>query len=128
MLQITPIDSNKADGGAVTSYRGVKLKIARSGNDEFAKKFTRLTKPIKNSLEDDSVDPKTLEKVLCDSLAGTILVGWTNLVVENKEVKYSVDLAAELLVNDPDCRKFVQKFSDDINNFLKLEEEETKGK
>ena len=128
MLQITPIDNSKANEGSLTSYRGVQLKIARSGNDEFAKKFTRLTKPIKNSLDDDSVDPKTLEKVLCESLAGTILVGWNNLISGGKKIEYSVDLATELLVNDPDCRKFVQKFSDDINNYLKLEEEETKGK
>lgn len=128
IIKITPIDDEKAEEGTEALYRGIKLKVARSGNDKFAAKFTKLSKPIKNSLEDDSVDSKTLEKVMCESLAGTVLVGWSNLVINGENVKYTNKLAAALLKNDRDCRRFVQKFSDDINNYLNAEEDDIKGK
>jgi len=128
IIKITPINEEKAEEGTEALYRGIKLKVARSGNDKFAAKFTRLSKPIKSSLEDDSVDSKTLENVMCESLAGTVLVGWSGLVINDQEVKYSDKFAIALLKNDRDCRRFIQKFSDDINNYLNAEEDDIKGK
>jgi len=128
MLQITPIDSSKTDDGAWTTYRGVKLKVARSGNDAFAKKFTRLVKPIQNDIDTKSASDEILEKTLSDALAGTVLVDWKPFKNGGEMVKYSDENAADLLYNDRDCRKFVQDFANDIDNFLRTEEEVVKGK
>lgn len=128
MIRITPIDDSKVSDGVWTTYRGVKIKVARAGNDNFTKKFTTLLRPIKEDYENDSADPKMLEEVLCKSLANTILVDWKDFQVSETPVPFNEKNAIELLKNDPDCRAFVQKFSQTLGNFLAAEEEKTKVK
>lgn len=128
MIRITPIDDAKVNSGTPATYRGVELLIARSGNDAFAKKFTNLLRPIKDDYENDSADPKELEDILCRSLAGTVLVGWKPFKIGDEDITYSEQNAIDLLKSDPDCRSFVQKFSQGVSNFLTSEENKIKGK
>jgi len=123
MLKITPINVEKQTGGTWTSYMGVQLKIARSNNENFVKKFRTLIKPVKRDFDKGMLAESQMEEILCDSLAGTVLVDW-----EFEDIEFNVKNAIELLTNDPDCRAYVQEFSEDISNYLDLEKEELKGK
>lgn len=124
MLKITPI-GKKAETGVETSYRGVKMTIARMGNVRYKAAFRRLIRPYTKEVEDNSLDEKTSEDIICESLAEAILVDWNKDTFPGN-VEYSSANAKDLLVNDPDCRDFVQSFAEDINNYLEEDLAEVK--
>ncbi len=127
MLKITPINES-AVTGTWTVYRGVKLKVARAGNDGFSKLFANLTRPHKYQMEKGTLDNDTMESIMCESIGTCILVGWDDFKVDGKVIKYSVQNSIDLLTNDSDCRDFVQDFSHDVENFLKDQEDQVEGK
>jgi hypothetical protein len=128
MLRITPIDNNAAQDGAWTVYRGVDLKIARAGNDRFAKHFMSASRPHRQDIDKGRLDTKTAERIMCESMAEGILMDWKNLKVGDQEVEYSKTNAFDLLKNDPDCRDFVQEFARELNNFIEKDKDETAAK
>ncbi len=127
MLRITPIN-DEAVKGSWTNYRGVDLQVARANNPEFDKLFSNLTRPYKYQMEKGILDDKTMESILCEAVGTCIVVGWKNFKVDDKEVKYSKANSISLMTNDPDCRRFVQEYSSEVENFVRESEEEIKGK
>lgn len=127
-LRITPLDDGKVSEGTWTKYRGVSLKIARAGNDDFNRVFNALCKPYKRSIDKDTLDKDTMKEILCESLAKGILLDWKDLVINGEDIEYSTKNAQSLLNNDVDCRDFVQEFSRDIDNYIKEEVEEVREK
>ncbi len=126
-LTITPVDKKSELDGAWGSYRGVDLLIARANNTHFRKVFRRLSKPFSREIEKGSISEDDSENILCGAMADAILVSWENFEMSGATVEYTKDNAKALLVNDPDCRKYVQEFSEDIDNYLKEETEKTAG-
>lgn len=124
-LQITPINSEAVSEGKWTSYRGVKLKIARSGNDEYSSLFNSLTKPYKFQLQKGTLDDNTMEDIMAEVIAKTILKDWKDFIVNNEKIDYSVANVISLVKNDIDCFSFIQEFSRDLENFLEEEVQET---
>jgi len=122
-LRITKI-AKTAEEGRSLEYRGVTLKIARANNTQFKAKFRQVTRPYKEEIDNDTIDPQLSEKLMIETFASTILVGWDNFVVDGETIPYSVENAIELLTNDEDCLEFVNKQSRDINNFLENEEKD----
>lgn len=122
MLKITPV-GEKAELGAVGIYRGVHLTIARMGNDRYKAAFRRLINPYKKEIENNTLDDDTSDEILCEALALGVLINWDAKTFPGN-IEYSKENAKDLLLNDPDCRDFVTEYANDINNFLKDEEEE----
>jgi hypothetical protein len=127
MLKITPIGKS-AEEGVTANYMGVDLLIARAGNTKFKAAFRRLTKPYKHDIDNSTLSDEISEKLLAEAMAEGVLVGWSGFKSDGKEVKYSVDNAVDLLMNDPDCMEFVSEFSRDINNYLEKDKAELVGK
>jgi hypothetical protein len=124
---ITPINKDAEENGSWGEYMGVGLLIARGNNTNFRRSFRRLTKPHKREIDKGTLSDSESESILCQALAESILVGWKNLKVGGKNIEYSVANAKSLLLNDSDCRDYVQNFADDLDNFIKQDEEEVKG-
>jgi len=127
-LKITPVDAQAARDGTWTKYRGVDLKIARAGNEKFAKTFMRLSRPHRKDIQQDTIDNKIAADIMCEALADGILVGWKNFVINDEEIEFNKENAFSLLKNDEDCRKFVQEFAQDLNNFIVADKENTVAK
>ena len=113
----------KAESGAIGTYRGVALKIARMNNARYKAIFRRLIRPYQKEVENNTLDDQTSDSILCEALAEGILIGWNKETFPGK-VSYTVENAKDLLLNDPDCREFVTEFANDINNYLDAEEAE----
>ena len=116
MLRLTPIDDSAAEGRTI-EYMGIPLKIARGNNDAFKAKLRSAMAPYGDK---DLVDlpDETSTKIMAESLAGTVLVGWETFEIDGEEIEFSIENAIELLKNDPDCLSFIVEKAGDINNFL----------
>lgn len=130
-LRITPVDDKKVEEGTWTTYRGVRLKIARGNNPKFRALFMKLTKPYQKQLVNQNLaalDEETMKDIMARVMSETILLDWNNFSIDGKEVPYTKENAYALLYNDSDCRDYVREFADDVDNYLKEEENEIAGK
>ena len=123
-IQITPLDSNAVTNGKELNYRGVKLLVARAQSTKFLAKFKELSAEHRSNSRVDSIDEKTYEAIMMESMAGTVLVGWQPFVVLDAAekpvtIEYSDENALNLLRNDPDCRDAVSAFAANIDNYLR---------
>ena len=128
MLKITPVDDSLQTNGAWAEYHGVELLIARSGNSKYKSAFRHKIKPYKKQIDNGTLPPETSDRILSETIAETVLLGWRGLEADGKDVPYTLDNAIDLLTSDPDCRDFVMSFSEDMENFFKKDDEELKKK
>lgn len=128
-MKITPIDGNIETEGSICVYRGVKLKVARSGNTEFKRVFRAAMKPFREELDGGRMSEEQSSKLMIECAAKTILVGWEAFAgMDGKKYEYSYANAVELLTDDPDCYDAVMKHSENIENYLMVEQEKLKVK
>ncbi len=115
MMKITPLKDN-VDEGIDYDYFGVKLKIARHGNDNNA--FTAKRDKLMLPFEDQELTFEQMQSIYAQAAAGTILVGWEPFEFEGKTVPYSIKTAVELLKNDSDLRFKVSEVSQNLDNYI----------
>lgn len=130
-LRITPLDDSAVQEGAWTTYRGVRLKIARANNPKFKNMFMRLMKPHQKNLNSqalDKLDEDTMRDIMCKCMSEAILTDWGDFAIGGDEVPFTKENAYSLLFNDEDCRQYVIDFSNDVDNYLTDEEESLAGK
>lgn len=120
-LRITPINDSKEEEGVWAKYFGVDLLIARSNTTKYNNLFRRLTKPYKRQLEKNNLDNDTMEEIMCEVMSETVLLDWKNF----KGIEYTKENAKSLMKNDNDAFEFVKNFSEDINNYLNEDVDET---
>lgn len=126
-LKITPVDKNAEQEGVWRTYRGVDLLIARGNNIAFKSAFRKLTKPFQREIERNIISERDSENILAEALADGVLLDWKNFVINNKEVPYTKQNAKQLLINDPDCRDFVQEVANDLDNYIIEQKQDLKG-
>jgi len=120
MLKITQtVDSVEED------YHGVTLKIARSNSSQFRNKFRALTRPYKRQIEAGTLQDDKSDALLCEALAGTVLIGWTGAFPDGEEHPFTEENAKQLLLNDQDCRDFVSQTAGNLAVFLSDDQGET---
>lgn len=131
-LRITPVDDNKVEEGTWTQYRGVKLRIARANNTKFKRLFTQMMKPYQSrgnpTAINDNISEEDMKEILCTAMSKAILMDWDNFSIKGEDIEFSEENAYSLLFLDDDCRDFVHQFANNLENFLKEEEEEIVGK
>lgn len=103
-----------------------KILIARSGNRDYARLFSKLVEQSTDALstKDDAADAEA-DKIVIEVIAKTILLGWEGMEYDGAPIEYSFENAKKLLALK-DFRKLVMKHADDIENFL-LAKEEAQG-
>jgi len=108
----------QTEDGVWAEYNDSSLLIAHVSNLRFQRKLARLQQPHRSKIERHSLDPKIQSEILCKAMAGTVLLGWKDVVDANKQqVQFSEELAANVLINQPDIREFVSEFATDLDNF-----------
>ena len=118
-MKITPVDSAKEIEGSILPYRGVNLVVARSNNVNFKKVFRDALAPHKASFDDNTISDYVSENIMINSVASSILVGWSDFIdIDGKEWEYSVDNAKSLLKDDKDAYDAVIAHSEKIENYL----------
>ncbi|RLA16847.1 MAG: hypothetical protein DRQ62_15635 [Gammaproteobacteria bacterium] len=115
------------------NYSGVTLEIARANNRQFRDKFNKLRKSIasgsnrhrkKEGDEFSNLSAAEQDRILAKAYAGTILVGWSGFVHEEKKVLFTEENAEDLLFNDDLLRDFVAEEASDFDTFIQEEKEE----
>ena len=99
-------------------YYGVTLEIARSNNPQFRAKFRKLSKPYQRQIDNKTISDEKSVDIVCEAMAGTVLVGWSGTFPDGEEYQYSEDAAKQLLADDQDAREFVSTVSGDLSLFL----------
>jgi len=127
-LKITPTDSIKEQEGVWTKYLNVDLKIARGSNPKYLSELAKRSRTFESRFKKSKASNKEMTEALCQSAARYLLVDWKNFKPGNDNVPYSIDNAVDLLTSDIDCRQFILDFSDDLDNYLAEETEQTLGK
>lgn len=97
--------------------QGARVLVARAGNRNFAAGYGAIPSGVRRLLEKDALDPAAADATLCKLLAETILLGWEGMLEGEKEVKYSKEVAAEMLVKYPDFRQFIWDLANDFQRF-----------
>jgi hypothetical protein len=74
-----------------------RLRIARNGNRHYREMMKRLLRPHRAAIRSDNIPEETLEALIIDATAHTILLGWEGIEDEGKEMPYSVENAKVML-------------------------------
>jgi len=109
----------------------ISFQLARAGgtNKAFATRLNALMKPYKYAMQKGTMKDEDAERILCQALAGTVILGWENVFDRDGEpVEYTEDAAVKLLMDLPSLRQIIQDEASDIKNFLESERQETLGK
>lgn len=129
-MLITPIDKSKELSGVEATYYGVVLLIARANNTNFKQMFRTLLAPHKYKMDNNQTIPEEIsEDLMLQCYSKTILIGWSNMFdAEGKEIPYTTKGAYELMKDDEDAFDFIKNQSNNMDAFMKKDEEITKGK
>jgi hypothetical protein len=101
-----------------TVFLGVTLTVARANNEEFIKKFKQLAESKKVDYQLGTMSDDDAIKLMCECMAGTVLVGWSNLKQDGKDVEFTDENAASLLYYDAEARKHVESVAGNLSEFL----------
>ena len=128
-MKLTPVNESAEIEGSELNYRGVALNIARANNKNFKRMFREVLKPYKREFEKGRMEDNVAEDLMIGCVAKTILVGWKNFKdTDGKEWKYTVQNAEALLRDDKDVYEAITEFSENIDNYIIEDVEETKAK
>lgn len=124
-------DLKKEKEGVPVPWVGdVRLKLRRSGNDDYRNAVAEGLKPHRAAWRAELLSAATVEEIQRAALARHVLVGWENLFDDKGvEIPYSPE-TAEKLLRDPelhDLYEFVLVASSRMENFRREEAREDLG-
>jgi len=113
---------------------GVKMLIARSGNDKYTRMLNKAyeahkhTLDLKDTPEQIAAGKELSHKIMADVMAHSILLGWSGpAAYAGAELPHSIENAQKLLLLK-DFQVEVAKRSDDFRNFrYEVEEADAKN-
>lgn len=99
--------------GVWADWQGGRFLIAKSGTAKHVKIQERVFKPYKHQLNLPSFDSELRKDLMAQVAAEAILVGWDESIVDDndKPIEYSVERAAQMLLDIPELTEFVTNFS-----------------
>lgn len=118
-------DETKEQDGVWHDIGDSSFLIARSGNAKYSKHLSRAYEKNQKALErkDDGAD-KLAEKLLTETLAHTVLLGWKNVTFKGEQLEYSIENAA-MLLSIKDFRKQIVGLAEDFSHYKAVQEAET---
>ncbi len=104
--------------------QGGKLLIARVGNPNFQKAYSKIPKAIRRRLDEEPEGDATTKPYLVGVISRTILLGWEKIADEGKEIMYSEETAREQLLKYPDFLTFVLELGNERKRYALSELED----
>lgn len=89
----------------------VEITIARAGgaNTRFDKVFEHKTKPYKRMIQTDSLDPEIGKKIMRETYAETVILGWKNVQnIEGEFLDFTNKNVIEIMEQLPDLFQEIQ--------------------
>ena len=96
---------------------GLRMKIARIGNPNYQKRFQAISKPYRRSIRRGTLSDDIAEKLLVQCLSETIVLDWTGVEDEGKEIPYSVEASIALLTKYPELRGYINDIANELEGF-----------
>lgn len=107
---------------------GAAVKVARLGNKEARRAYRKIPKPIRNAIEDGSMDDSQAEGFLANYLAENILKDWRGLSDGGKDLpSYDPVVGANFLKRFRRFRERIWELSADDDLFNVEAEEDAKN-
>lgn len=108
--------------------KGAKILVARAGNRNYSRMFSREYERHQRALEAKNDDADELsDKLTIEIMAKTILLGWEGLTFKRQPVGSYSEESARRLLGVKDFRAFVTKLSNDFDSY-RIAQEEIAGK
>ena len=105
LFSIATDPKKELEGAEVKVDDETTLIIARFNNKEYAKAQEKFMRPYMNSKKKGKMSTKQADEILSRCMAKTILLGWTSLKIDGKEIPYSEENAYNIL-SDPRFANF----------------------
>ena len=117
---------SKTKDGVWVEFEGSRFLIAHMSNLRFQRKLANLRQPHLSKINRNTIDPKLSQEITCKAMAGTILLGWDHVVNNvGEKVEFTEELAASVLVKQPDVREFVSDYAVNLEHFRDDQIEQT---
>lgn len=129
-LRSIAVDPDKVSKGSWVDFMGAKFLVARYNNREAeaarAVAMHELYTELMKKEEPSDQDQKKLQDIQVRVMADHVLLGWKNLSLDGKTLKYSHDKAYEILSNEEfqDLYNFVWQESFKRENFVNQQDQE----
>lgn len=118
MALIIDADHSASKEGVWAPFEGSEFRIASSDSLRFQRTLQRLQAPYRKKLDKGTLDPGESRRILCQAMAGTLLLDWRNVKDSTGEdVEFTDEAATKALINIPSLREFVQEFALNGENF-----------
>lgn len=118
------------DYGQNDDGTSIRIRIARAGgaNQRYLKRMDYLSRPYRHQLQRETLDAKTMENIVRQAYAETIVLGWENVQDEDgADIEFSVENALKLFKDLPELFDDIQKASQKIALFKVHAMEEDAG-
>ena len=98
----------------------VRIRVARAGgaNERYSKVLDRITKPVRRSIQAETLPPAQVRKLIIQAYAESIVLGWENVDLEAsengpevKDAPFTKENAVRLFTDLPDLFDDVQEQS-----------------
>ena len=108
----------KEKQGVWLDYRnGSKVKVARVGNPNFTRVQDAKQRPHIRKIRNGTLSTSVETRILCESMAETILLDWKGFQRSGKDLKFSPETSAELMIQSIDFRNDIAEMSAEEENF-----------
>jgi len=107
-----------------------RICIARAGgaNSRFAKVLEAKSRPYRRLIEQNALDPKVADKMLVDTLAETVVLGWEGVRDrEGVDIAFSVANVKALFTELPDLFVAIRESAMQASNFRRQDIEDDAG-
>ena len=126
-LETEYFDFSMSESGVwLDFYNGSKLKLSSIDNKKYKATLARLGKRYRLQLDSSNEDSfELVNKITCEALASHILMDWSGIMINGKEVEYSPKIGQDALMKSQKLRDFVQEQAALAANFQPSDETET---
>jgi len=119
-LSKNKIDSVKETEGVWCDFDNeTSFLLARYENPAHKELMRKKIKPYRRQFRNNTASDDLVQKLEVECIAESIVLGWTGLMNGDKEIKYSVKTANEILSNPQyvELLEFVKEQANDLANF-----------
>ena len=112
VYELFETDKSIEENGIELDYGDFQIKVARSGgaNQKYNKTLEHLSKPHRRSIQTETIDAKTIQKLLSDAHAKAVVIGWVDVKDrDGKKIPFSVENCIKLFDDLPDLFEDVRE-------------------